>query len=159
MNEKIIEAIAKCTHYIGESCSHLKYWYLAVAGAAAFASWLGLTSELMTAVVVFFALDFLTGILAAFKMGRFRSGMVGLGQSMLKAVGYWAFLIVARYAGLLIPNSTDFIWAEALTVNAAATLILVNEGASIIENCINLGIKLPKKLIEGFKAYQDRMHS
>lgn len=99
---------------------------------------LGGFDTLMITLLIFMALDYLTGIMVAIKKKKLCSkvGFVGIGRKVL-------ILILVGMANLLgIVTHIDGIRYIVIA------FYLANEGISIIENAGKFGIKIPKKLTE-----------
>lgn len=108
----------------------------AIGGALAF-FWGGL-DNLLIALIVFAAVDYATGVLAAIikKKLNSRVGFKGIAKKVLM------FLIVG------IANIVDVRLIQTGTAFRTATIIfyLANEGVSLLENSARCGLPIPKKL-------------
>lgn len=108
----------------------------AIGGAFAF-FWGGL-DNLLIALIVFAAVDYATGVLAAIikKKLNSRVGFKGIAKKVLM------FLIVG------IANIVDVRLIQTGTAFRTATIIfyLANEGVSLLENSARCGLPIPKKL-------------
>lgn len=108
----------------------------AIGGAFAF-FWGGL-DNLLIALIVFAAVDYATGVLAAIIKKRLNSrvGFKGIAKKVLM------FLIVG------IANIVDVRLIQTGTAFRTATIIfyLANEGVSLLENSARCGLPIPKKL-------------
>ena len=108
----------------------------AIGGAFAF-FWGGL-DNLLIALIVFAAVDYATGVLAAIIKKRLNSrvGFKGIAKKVLM------FLIVG------IANIVDVRLIQTGSAFRTATIIfyLANEGVSLRENSARCGLPIPKKL-------------
>ena len=108
----------------------------AIGGAFAF-FWGGL-DNLLIALIVFAAVDYATGVLAAIIKKRLNSrvGFKGIAKKVLM------FLIVG------IANIVDVRLIQTGSAFRTATIIfyLANEGVSLLENSARCGLPIPKKL-------------
>lgn len=108
----------------------------AIGGAFAF-FWGGL-DNLIIALIVFAAVDYATGVLAAIikKKLNSRVGFKGIAKKVLM------FLIVG------IANIVDVRLIQTGSAFRTATIIfyLANEGVSLLENSARCGLPIPKKL-------------
>lgn len=108
----------------------------AIGGAFAF-FWGGL-DNLLIALIVFAAVDYATGVLAAIikKKLNSRVGFKGIAKKVLM------FLIVG------IANIVDVRLIQTGSAFRTATIIfyLANEGVSLLENSARCGLPIPKKL-------------
>lgn len=108
----------------------------AIGGALAF-FWGGL-DNLLIALIVFAAVDYATGVLAAIikKKLNSRVGFKGIAKKVLM------FLIVG------IANIVDVRLIQTGSAFRTATIIfyLANEGVSLLENSARCGLPIPKKL-------------
>ena len=108
----------------------------AIGGARAF-FWGGL-DNLLIALIVFAAVDYATGVLAAIikKKLNSRVGFKGIAKKVLM------FLIVG------IANIVDVRLIQTGSAFRTATIIfyLANEGVSLLENSARCGLPIPKKL-------------
>lgn len=108
----------------------------AIGGALAF-FWGGL-DNLLIALIVFAAVDYATGVLAAIIKKRLNSrvGFKGIAKKVLM------FLIVG------IANIVDVRLIQTGSAFRTATIIfyLANEGVSLLENSARCGLPIPKKL-------------
>ena len=108
----------------------------AIGGAFAF-FWGGL-DNLLIALIVFAAVDYATGVLAAIIKKKLNSsvGFKGIAKKVLM------FLIVG------IANIVDVRLIQTGSAFRTATIIfyLANEGVSLLENSARCGLPIPKKL-------------
>lgn len=138
--------------------------YSGAALISALASILGITPSVLTALIVLFVADFITGAAAAWKTGTFHSGWKTLLRCALKLVGYiGVFMVAYAFAAVLSISEVSGVdiptWVNGLSVNFVVLLLTINEAVSIMENAIVLGVPIPEgwtKLLGGLKVFQDR---
>lgn len=128
---------------------------IAVVGAVlgTISAVIGWSHELLLAVVFVIFADTLTGSLVAWKDGKFASGVNGFGRIFLKIGGYFAITLLAVALGIGAKELNAPEWADWITTNAVAVLILMNEGLSILENAGKLGVPIP----EGIKQKLEQL--
>lgn len=103
-----------------------------------FGAFLGGVDGLMTAVLTFMAIDYVTGMIAAWKDGKLssRKGFIGLARKIcilfLIAVGHMLDVYVIK--------------GQAAFRTMVIFFFIANEGISILENCGRIGIPIPGKL-------------
>ena len=127
---------------------------LATGVVATIAAILGITPEVFILTFLLFALDTVTGAMAAWREGTFSSGTKGFGRGLLKAFGYMAALFVAAGLGWVAKDLNLPEWMQFLTVNGISLLIIANESISIIENTIRLGVSFPPATLEIIKKFK-----
>ncbi len=93
---------------------------------------------LLTALMVFMIMDYLTGIIIAIKENSLSSetGFYGLAKKGM-------MLMIVAIGHIL---DTQIIGGSSMLRSGAAGFFIANEGLSILENAGKLGIPLPKKL-------------
>lgn len=114
------------------------YSYLAAAFGFFIGAMLGGVDRLLTALLIFMVLDYLTGMFCAWKDKTLssRKGLIGL----------------MKKAGMLFLICVGHVLDSMVTGNAAAfrTMLIfffiANEGLSILENSGRLGIPIPGRL-------------
>lgn len=122
--------------------------YLSIAGGFLL-SFLGGWDTLLKAVVIFVILDVLTGLISAIVSRSINSKISYVG--LLKKT---ALFIMVGFA-----NTVDtflLIDGDGYFRMICVTLILANEGISIIENLAKCGVPIPKKLISFFETLRDQ---
>ena len=115
-----------------------------VATVGTFLTWLfGGWNMALYILVLFIAIDYLTGVIKGFFTKELSSntGMKGL----LKKATIFLILIVA--VGLDRMLNTD----NWLFRTATCYFFIANEGISIIENIAVIGVPVPKKLVDALK--------
>ena len=105
----------------------------------AVSAFLGGMDGIMYALLAFITIDYITGVAVAVKRHELSSevGFWGLARK----VCILALVGVAHYIDCYVMQSGDVIRT------VAAMYYIGNEGVSILENCGNLGLPLPPKLI------------
>jgi toxin secretion/phage lysis holin len=119
---------------------------MSFGGAAASYLWGGWSDALST-LLAFVVIDYLSGFAASAKEGKLSSD-----------VGFWGitrkcfiFLIAA------VANKVDVMLGDGhLIRDATVTFYVCNEGLSIIENCIRLGLPVPEVVKRAINLLWDR---
>ena len=125
-----------------------------VAGCTALGAFLGWKGVMLIAWVAVMALDYLTGTLAACKMGQWSSetareglwhkgGMIAV--VIVAALADWIMVVVAAY----IPIGIQ--WPGIIMPLVLAWYIITELG-SILENAVKMGANVPDWLIKLLKA-------
>ena len=102
-------------------------------------TWLfGAWDTALTVLVCFMILDYITGVLRAFINKEVSSniGLIGIARKSLILV----VLIVGVLLDRLLNEGTWVFWT------LIAYFYIANEGISLIENCVGLGLSVPQKL-------------
>lgn len=115
-------------------------------GAAASYLWGG-WSEALSTLLAFVTIDYLSGMAASAKEGKLSSN-----------VGFWGitrkcfiFLIVA------VANKVDVMLGNGhLIRDGTVTFYFANEGLSIIENCVRLGLPVPEVVKRAIGLLRDQ---
>lgn len=110
------------------------------AVVTAVSGFLGGLDGVMYALLAFITLDYITGFAVAIKRSELSSevGFWGLVRKVL----ILALVGVGHYIDAYIIQSGD------VFRTAVALYYIGNEGISLLENCGNLGLQLPQKLID-----------
>lgn len=101
----------------------------------------------MYALIAFMALDYLTGVLVAAAQKEL-SSKVGF-KGIAKKVIILALVAVGHIL------DTHVLGGGAVCRSAVSGFYIANEGISILENAAELGLPLPKKLIDVLKQLRD----
>lgn len=112
-----------------------------VALGATSVTWLfGAWDTTLTVLVCFMVIDYLTGVIRAYVTKELSSdiGLKGIARKSLILI----VLIVGVMLDRLINNGT---WIFRTLI---AYFYISNEGISLLENCIGLGLPVPEKLKE-----------
>ncbi|SDY69731.1 holin family protein [Thermoactinomyces sp. DSM 45892] len=125
----------------------MEYWFkfaVAIGGGVASYLWGGWSAILQT-LVIFVALDYVTGVIAAGKHGKLSS-----------EVGFWGILTkIAIFAVIAVAHLVDNTLGNGHAFrDATITFFLCNEALSILENSIKLNVPVPeflKKAVESLK--------
>lgn len=110
-----------------------------VAGIGTGFTWLfGAWDTALTVLICFMILDYLTGVLRAFVNKQVSSniGLVGIARKSL--------ILVVLIVGVLLDrllNSETWVFRTLI-----AYFYIANEGISLLENCVGLGLPVPEKL-------------
>lgn len=110
------------------------------AVVTAVSGFLGGLDGVMYALIAFITIDYITGVCVAIKEHKLSSevGFWGLVRKVL----ILALVGVGHYIDAYIIQSGD------VFRTAVALYYIGNEGISLLENCGNLGLQLPQKLID-----------
>lgn len=109
---------------------------------------LGGMDGLLKALLIFMALDYMTGVSNAIK-DKNPSSRVGL-AGILRKAHMLAVIIVAHVLDWLVLGGDS-----SMMRSGVIGFFLANEGLSILENAAKLGIPLPKKLKMILKQMKD----
>jgi len=110
--------------------------FVGAAGAVASFLWGGWSTALQT-LLLFVALDYLTGFLAAGKEGKL-SSRVGF-QGIAMKVGIFAIVAVAHQVDTMLGDGHIF-------RDGTVMFYIANEALSIIENAGRMGLPIPPKI-------------
>lgn len=123
------------------------YTSIAGGGISTIAYLFGGIDHLLTALIIFMVLDYLTGIAAAFYDKEINSETAFKG--LVKKGVMFSLLIAA--------NQTDIIFGNDGFARYAMIMFLIGmEGISLFENVGRLDIKVPKFIIDRFKQLKDQ---
>ena len=100
----------------------------------------GQLDGLLKALIVFMVLDYATGIIVAVKR-KTLSSEVGF-KGIAKKIMIMALVIVGHVL------DAHVIGGGAVCRSAVIGFYIANEGISILENAANIGLPLPKKLVD-----------
>ena len=106
---------------------------------AAVSGFIGSMDGIMYALIAFITIDYATGVAVAVKEKKL-SSEVGF-WGLVRKVCILALVGVAHYIDCYVMQSGDVIRT------VTAMYYIGNEGISILENCGNLGLPLPPKLM------------
>jgi toxin secretion/phage lysis holin len=98
------------------------------------ASLLGGCDTLLRTFLLFIILDYVSGILQAIYNKKLNSEIGAKG--IVKKVGYILIVVLASSVDTLYGNNMDI-------RNVIIYMFIANEGISILENCSQMGIKIP----------------
>ncbi len=117
-----------------------------VCGAIGFL--FGELNGLIYALIAFMVLDYITGLAVAW-LRRELSSAVGFAGIAKKV-----FILVLVAVGHII--DANVLGEGAICRSAVIGFYLANEGLSIIENAGNIGLPLPKKLVDVLKQLKSK---
>ena len=120
---------------------------ISAIGAAVCGFLFGQMDGLMYALIALMALDYLTGVLVAVAQKEL-SSKVGF-KGIAKKVIILALVAVGHIL------DTHVLGGGAVCRSAASGFYIANEGISILENAAELGLPLPKKLVDVLKQLRD----
>lgn len=115
---------------------------------AAVSGFLGGMDGIMYALITFITTDYVTGVAVAVK-GRKLSSEVGF-WGLVRKVCIFALVGVANYIDCYVTKNGDVVRT------VVAMYYIGNEGISILENCGNLGLPLPPKLVAVLTQIKER---
>ena len=127
-------------------------WSMVQVAFAAIGGWLGYflggCDGLIIALVIFVAVDYLTGVLCAIADKKLSSevGFRGIARKVL------IFLLVG-VANIL---DVEVIGTGSILRTAVIFFYLSNEGISLLENAAHLGLPIPSKLKAALEQLHDR---
>lgn len=104
-------------------------------------------ANMVAAVMVLVVFDFITAIMAKFKIGEPIESRKAL-KSATKTVVYGIFLSSAHLAGTILP-------AGGFLDSVAASFLAITELISIIENIGKMGYVMPQKLLNRLYELRD----
>lgn len=123
------------------------YFNSTIAAVGVIISFLfGVWSELLTALLIFIALDYLTGLVNAVKNGELSAAKSLHG--IIKKV-FLLILVIVAYQLDVIAN-TDVIKV------AVIYFLLANEGLSILENVAKAGVPIPSIIKDALSVLKRR---
>ena len=128
-------------------------WSMVQLAFAAIGGWLGYflggCDGLIIALVIFVAVDYLTGVMCAIVDKKLSSevGFKGICRKVL------IFLLVG-VANIL---DVEVIGTGSILRTAVIFFYLSNEGISLLENAAHLGLPIPKKLKDILEQLHDRI--
>lgn len=125
------------------------YFDAAFALLGGFLSWfLGGLDGLMTLLVVFVITDFLTGVMRGY-IARTLSSELGFRGTAKKVC---MFLLI----GIANVIDNELLHRSEVLRDAVVMFYLANEGLSIIENSIDIGLPVPETLKEHFLSWRNK---
>lgn len=108
---------------------------------------LGGADTSLKAILVVFAIDYITGVCKSI-VNKNTNSKVGV-KGIIKKVGY---LLIIGLATIL-----DRIMGESMAIrNLVIYFFVANEGISILENWAAMGLPLPKKLFEALEKLKEK---
>lgn len=129
-----------------------EYFYAFFGALGAFLSFfLGGLDGLLLILVIVIGIDYVTGVLNSFVQGQFSSdiGFHGIARKVC------IFLVV----GLANVLDHELLGHSEVLRDAACMFYLANEGLSIMENAIALGVPFPDKLKQRFLSWRSSQSS
>lgn len=104
--------------------------------------------DLILRVLLFFiVLDYITGLMKAFKNKELSSSIGWNG--LMKKIGTLIAVIVAHQMDKIDPTGSQ------LFRNAVVTFFIANEGVSLVENLAIIGVPVPAILKRALKAWKE----
>ena len=111
----------------------------------------GRLDGLLCALIAFMAMDYITGLAVAW-LHRELSSEVGF-----KGIAKKVFILILVAVGHIL--DTHVLGGGSVCRSAVIGFYIANEGISILENAGNIGIPLPKKLIDVLKQLKSKEDS
>ena len=108
----------------------------------------GQLDGLLYALIAFMVLDYITGLVVAY-IRKELSSEIGF-----KGIAKKVFIMALVAVGHIL--DVNVLGGGAVCRSAVIGFYLANEGISILENAGNIGLPLPKKLIEVLKQIKDK---
>lgn len=121
---------------------------LSVATVATVVTWLiGAWDTALIVLVLFMALDYITGVIRAYINKSLSSsvGLIGIARKSL----IFIVLIVSVLLDRLLNSET---WIFRTLV---AYFYIANEGISLLENCVGLGLPIPERLKDALEQLKE----
>lgn len=121
---------------------------LSVATIATALTWLiGAWDTALIVLVLFMALDYMTGVIRAYVNKSLSSsvGLIGIARKSL----IFIVLIVSVLLDRLLNSET---WVFRTLV---AYFYIANEGISLLENCVGLGLPIPQRLKDALEQLKE----
>lgn len=123
------------------------YSYLASVFGFFIGAFLGGVDGMLTAVITFMLIDYVTGIIVAWKEGSLssRKGFLGIGKK---------FCILAL---ICVGHVLDaYVMGNGAAFRSMVIFFFIaNEALSIIENCGDLGVPIPERLKEAIEKLRE----
>lgn len=110
-------------------------------------AFLGGLNGVLSALIVFMAADYITGVLAAARAHNLSSN-----------VGFWGLIrkgCMLLIVGIANTIDTRVLDGSGMCRNAACLFYVSNEGISILENIVALGVRVPQKLKDILQQIND----
>lgn len=111
----------------------------------------GRLDGLLYALIAFMAMDYITGLAVAW-LHKELSSEVGF-----KGIAKKVFILILVAVGHIL--DTHVLGGGSVCRSAVIGFYIANEGISILENAGNIGIPLPKKLIDVLKQLKSKEDS
>ena len=108
----------------------------------------GQLDGLLYALIAFMVLDYITGLVVAYIRKELSS------ETGFKGIAKKVFIMALVAVGHIL--DVNVLGGGAVCRSAVIGFYLANEGISILENAGNIGLPLPKKLIEVLKQLKDK---
>ena len=121
---------------------------LSVATVATALTWLiGAWDTALIVLVLFMAIDYITGVIRAYINKSLSSsvGLIGIARKSL----IFIVLIVSVLLDRLLNSET---WVFRTLV---AYFYIANEGISLLENCVGLGLPIPQRLKDALEQLKE----
>ena len=135
----------------------MKSWILCAIGAvggvvsAAFGGW----SEGLTTLVIFMAIDYLTGIIVAAVFHKSKKSETGRLESNVGLMGLCKKCAVLFM--VLVAVRLDLLMGTAFIQDAVVIGFICNDGISIMENVGLMGIEYPEPIRKAFEALHKKI--
>lgn len=117
---------------------------------SALMSWLGILAVPVLLLVACNVIDYLTGLAAAPYRGEAHTSYKGI-RGIIKKVCMWLLVGVGSMMDIMINYAAEYIGLNVVLPFVVATVVAVwlvfNELISILENMVDIGVKLPPFLL------------
>ena len=154
MEKDILSNASLCggrSFHFGEGCGLREIWkhlQLMFTGVGAWLGWfLGTFDGLIYALVVFVTIDYITGVMRAY-IGKELSSEMG-------ARGIFKKVLIFTLVGVGHIIDSQVLGVGSAIRTAVVFFYLSNEGLSILENVVDIGLPVPEKL----KAVLEQLRS
>lgn len=115
---------------------------------------------LFTAFAVLNVVDYITGIVKSKKL-KTENSSKGL-DGIVKKLGYWIVIAIAFFLSAAFADVGNTIGIDlGFTVFVGwftLCALIINEIRSVLENLIAIGVAVPKWLVRGLKAAEDKIN-
>lgn len=139
-----------------EPINYVRTTFLSVIGVVGgiLVKWLGGWSEDLTTLLIFMAVDFITGLLIASIWKKSRKSETGT----LNSISAWKGLVRKGVSLLvvLVAHRLDVSLAVDYIRTAVIIAFLVNEAISIVENLGIMGIPLPSVITRAIEVLKNK---
>jgi toxin secretion/phage lysis holin len=137
---------------IMESIYNLKFWIISIIGiiGSFIASFLGGWDVALQTLIIFMAIDYVTGFVVA---GVFNNSNKSKNGALHSAVGFKGLLKKGMTLLIvLIAVRLDLMIGSSFIRNAVIIAYIINESLSIVENAGLMGLPIPDAITKGIDA-------
>lgn len=130
------------------------------AAISALMSWLGILAVPVFLMVGCNVIDYLTGLVAAQYRTEQVSSYKGI-RGIIKKVCMWLLVLIGAWVDILIQYAVEVAGSQMqipfIVATVVAVWLVVNEIISILENMIDIGVKMPPFLLPIVKNIQKQV--